>query len=235
MSQRSSRVNTLEESPEVDNDLFIGTVNTELKRDTTDWNITLDINETQVKLKLDTGAQCNVLPMSTYKQLTAEKLEKSRTKLISYSGHIIFTVGKNTVIISHKEKFYPTEFQVIDQEGSVPILGLPSCLEIGLLQRISTVHPSNETDQPDNNTASCSDSTPPSEPQSTAVEPKCKPRTNQPAEEMKIEAAMIIYEYTDVFQGLGCLDGDDHIKVDPLVPPVVYPARMFPFCYKRQV
>ena len=225
MSQRSSRVNTLEETPEVNNDLFIGMVNTELKGDTTDWNITLDINETQVKLKLDTGAQCNVLPLSTYKQLTAEKLGKSRTKLISYSGHRILTVGKNTVIISHKEKFYPTEFQVIDQEGAVPILGLPSCLEIGLVQRISAVHPSNDTDQPGINTASCSDSTPPSK-------PKCKPRTNQPAEEMKTVAAKIIDEYTDVFQGLGCLDGDYHIKVDPSVPPVVYPARKIPFAIK---
>ena len=138
MSQRSSRVNTLEETPEVDNDLFIGMVNTELKGDTTDWNITLDINETQVKLKLDTGADCNVLPLLTYKQLTAEKLGKSRTKLISYSGHRILTVGKNKVIISRKEKFYRTEFQVIDKEG-------PSCLEMGLVQRISAVHPSNDT------------------------------------------------------------------------------------------
>ncbi|CAB3979511.1 Hypothetical predicted protein [Paramuricea clavata] len=42
----------------------------------------------------------------------------------------------------------------------------------------------------------------------------------------------IIDEYTDVFQGLGCLDGDYHIKVDPLVPPVVYPARKIPFAIK---
>ena len=96
---------------------------------------------------------------------------------------------------------------------------------MGLVQRISAVHPSNDTDQPDINTASCSDSTPPSK-------PKCKPRTNHPAEEMKNEAAKIIDEYTDVFQGLGCLDGDYHIKVDPSVPPVVYPARKIPFAIK---
>ena len=66
ISQRPSRVNTLEETPEFDNDLFIGVVNTELNGDTTDWNITLDINETQVKFKFDTGAQCNILPLSTY-------------------------------------------------------------------------------------------------------------------------------------------------------------------------
>ncbi|CAB4019878.1 Hypothetical predicted protein, partial [Paramuricea clavata] len=36
----------------------------------------------------------------------------------------------------------------------------------------------------------------------------------------------------DVFQGLGGLDGDYHIKVDPLVPPVVYPARKIPFAIK---
>ena len=71
-----------------------------------------------------------------------------------------------------------------------------------------------------------------SEPQSTAGEPECKPDANQPAKEMKTKAAKIIDEYTDVFQGLGCPDGDYHIKVDTSVPPVVYPACKIPFSIK---
>ena len=35
----------------------------------------------------------------------------------------------------------------------------------------------------------------------------------------------IIKEYDDVFQGLGCLEGEYQIKTDPLVTPVVHPPR----------
>ena len=41
--------------------------------------------------------------------------------------------------------------------------------------------------------------------------------------------------YADVFQGLGCLDGDYHIKIDPAVSPVVHPPRRVPFALKNKL
>ncbi len=45
------------------------------------------INKLQVNMKLDTAAQCNVLSYALYCKLTREKMKKSKTRLVSYTGH----------------------------------------------------------------------------------------------------------------------------------------------------
>lgn len=52
------------------------------------------INNLQLNMKLDTGAQCNVLPHSLYCKLTREKLKKSNTRPVSYTGDKIPVKGK---------------------------------------------------------------------------------------------------------------------------------------------
>ena len=43
-----------------------------------------------------------------------------------------------------------------------------------------------------------------------------------------IESVSILDEFSEVFQGLGCLLGKYHISVDPAVRPVVHPPRRVP-------
>ena len=50
--------------------------------------------------------------------------------------------------------------------------------------------------------------------------------------DQKPASEKIMERYADVFQGLGCLDGDYHIKIDPAVSPVVHPPRRVPFALK---
>jgi hypothetical protein len=38
----------------------------------------------------------------------------------------------------------------------------------------------------------------------------------------------ILYEYGDVFNGIGCFNGEFHITLDPSVPPVIHPPRRVP-------
>ena len=47
-------------------------------------------------MKLDAGAQCNVFPYALYCKLTREKMRKSKTRLVSYTGHKIHVIGKAT-------------------------------------------------------------------------------------------------------------------------------------------
>ena len=62
-------------------ELFIGVLGTKpLKRD---WMQSVVITKIQVNMKLDTGAQRNVLPYSLYCKLTREKMKKSKTRLVS--------------------------------------------------------------------------------------------------------------------------------------------------------
>ena len=43
-----------------------------------------------------------------------------------------------------------------------------------------------------------------------------------------IESVSILDEFSEVFQGLGCLLGKYHFSVDPSVPPVVHSPRQVP-------
>jgi len=45
----------------------------------------------------------------------------------------------------------------------------------------------------------------------------------------------LIEQYADVFQGLGCLDGDYHIELDPSVSPVQHVPRRVPVALKQQL
>uniref|UniRef100_H3BCC1 Peptidase A2 domain-containing protein n=1 Tax=Latimeria chalumnae TaxID=7897 RepID=H3BCC1_LATCH len=140
--------------------------------------------------KVDTGAQCNVISKYLCERLSVEKLQKSKAKLVSFSGPQIRVVGKITVLAQFKEKFYPVTFQVVDVMVT-PVLGLTTCLEMKLVQKMFTLTSDNED-------------------------------TLEGAER-------IMSEYDDVFNGLGCLEGEYHISIDPLVRPVVHPPRKIPF------
>lgn len=48
-----------------------------------DWEVDLKINNKEVRFKIDTGAQCNVILESIYRQ-TGAQLEKSKAKLVTY-------------------------------------------------------------------------------------------------------------------------------------------------------
>ena len=118
---------------------FIGTVET--NKPPNEWLETVEINTHKIKCKIDTGAQCNVFPLSTYQKLIGKNgaLSKSKVKLISFSGHRTTPVGKITTLIQHKNRYYPVEFQVVDLQNTAPILGVLTSQELGLVKRMHTV------------------------------------------------------------------------------------------------
>ena len=46
---------------------------------------------------------------------------------------------------------------------------------------------------------------------------------------------VILEEFKEVFQGLGCLNYEYDIKIDPNVPPVVHPPRRVPFALRNRL
>lgn len=50
-----------------------------------------------------------------------------------------------------------------------------------------------------------------------------------------VESPSVLEEYQDVFQGLGCLEGQYHITVDPNIKPVVHAPRKVPIALYSQV
>ena len=60
--------------------MFIRTIDTDAKEKVKEWKADLKINKRKATFKIDTGAQCNVMPLSLYKQVTKEKVQRSTTK-----------------------------------------------------------------------------------------------------------------------------------------------------------
>ena len=54
-----------------DSDIFLNSVET--KDQLNDWKVNVKIQTKNISVKLDTGAQCNVLPLHVYKQITRNK------------------------------------------------------------------------------------------------------------------------------------------------------------------
>ena len=62
---------------------------------TNEWSRLLDTNGSDIEYKIDTGAQCNVLPKVVYNQLLDRpKLKKTSVKLSAYNGTEIPVSGK---------------------------------------------------------------------------------------------------------------------------------------------
>ncbi|GFR85648.1 Gag polyprotein [Elysia marginata] len=89
------------------------------------------INSLKVRLKVDTGAQANILPLKLFKELNKKatiKMMKTKQKPTSYSGDKIQVVGKCTLnVMETALQFYVTD------TGEDPILGLKASQELQLI------------------------------------------------------------------------------------------------------
>ena len=97
------------------------------------------MNGQKTCLKIDTGAQCNVISRQTYHQLGSLLLQKSLARLVAFGGQWLSAYGKATTICQHKGKTYHVVFEAIDQDVS-NILGLLAWVELNLVQRLDAIN-----------------------------------------------------------------------------------------------
>ena len=173
-----------------DSDIFLNSIET--KDQLNDWKVNVKIQNKNISVKLDTGAQCNVLPLHVYKQINRNKpLKRSNSRLVSYSGHRLDTVGKVTLLVSTKDKYVPVEFEIVKNKAT-PIFGLKTCLELNLISRLYSLSESATSEE-------------------------------------------ILENFSDVFEGLGCLSTEYKIQLEKDAKPVVHPPRKIPFAMKNKV
>ena len=84
-------------------------------------NCCVTVNGKKLKLKIDTGAKCNVISLDTLKQVrNGEKVDNNRrVKLVAYGGTVIKTEG--TVLLKCRmsnHRFYSPQFHVVKTEMS---------------------------------------------------------------------------------------------------------------------
>ena len=103
-----------------------------------DWSETLSTKKGNFAVKLDTGAQCNVVSEKIYRKVCGEPLDQSHTKLITFSKDRIKPLGQKTMHVKCKGKKYEVLFQVV-QGNLPPILGRKDCARMELISRIDEV------------------------------------------------------------------------------------------------
>ncbi|XP_035676225.1 uncharacterized protein K02A2.6-like [Branchiostoma floridae] len=166
-----------------------------------------------LRLKIDTGAQSNVMPVEHYQQIFPENMTKagevkagiltpSKTILSAYGGDKIPHLGKTTISGKHKGREVKCTFFVTKSKGP-SILGLAACQQLGII----TIH----------------------EIQATPEDGKIKetvPIKDRPAIHNKEQ---LIKMYPECFDDkVGCFEEEYHITVDPDVEPVIHPPRRVP-------
>ena len=99
-------------------------------------DVTWNGRKMELRAKVDTGAQGNVLPLRIYQKMFPDQvdkdgqpirnfLEKSSVRLVSYSGTLINQIGVCTLTCTYQQTRRKTRFFVTDAPGPA-IIGLPS-------------------------------------------------------------------------------------------------------------
>ena len=95
---------------------------------------TLRIHGTDIDMKVDTGAKCNVIPYSLYTQLNrGERIDTHKVvNLIAYGGTRIHTRGEVRLPCRRKGKVHMLPFFVVDYPVTA-LIGLRDSLNLGLI------------------------------------------------------------------------------------------------------
>ncbi|XP_048581151.1 uncharacterized protein K02A2.6-like isoform X2 [Nematostella vectensis] len=93
----------------------------------------LSLNGKNVTFKLDSGAECNVIPEAVAKELDCT-IEQTALKLRAFGGNPLKTVGKCYIdtIVQGQESPIAVEYYIVEHNVR-PILGVETCLTLGLI------------------------------------------------------------------------------------------------------
>jgi hypothetical protein len=143
----------------------------------------MKVNDTHIALKLDIGAEANVMSEATFNNIRPRpKVHATKMKVRGYSGTAIPVKGRCLVEVTHKDRERTLAFVVVHRDVQAK-LGLAACERLNLVKRVLVVESEGETVYDE-----------------------------------------LMEEYSDLFQGLGCLPGEHTIRVDKNVPPVINPC-----------
>uniref|UniRef100_A0A8C6PJV3 Gypsy retrotransposon integrase-like protein 1 n=1 Tax=Nothobranchius furzeri TaxID=105023 RepID=A0A8C6PJV3_NOTFU len=108
--------------------------------------MTLKVNDTLMKVKLDTGAQVNVISEAEFKRIRPRpKMHATSVKVSGYSGSEIPVKVKCMVKVTHKEEEHTLTFTVVPKNVQ-PILGLHACESLKLVKRVLVVETDDDMD-----------------------------------------------------------------------------------------
>ena len=162
-------------------------------------------NAKDVKFQLDFGATCNLLSLKEFSSIMGDPkdlyLKKTSAILKMYNGTTVTPLGKCTLKCAKGEMSRDADFFIIDEDVR-PLLGAETCQELNLIKVMASDISESETVNAVND--------------------------NVQTAHIVLTRDQILKEYSDVFEGLGCMDGPYHMELDETVKSVVHPPRKVP-------
>ena len=120
---------------ESDELLFIDAIKSSTEITDCDCFTMLNVEETSIRFKVDTGSQVNILPSSLYHTLiTQSPLKQCNAQLTSYSGGNLKVMGCTHLYCQQKRLL----FYVVDTMQD-PILGLSASQKLGIVKIILNI------------------------------------------------------------------------------------------------
>lgn len=105
-----------------------------------EWIAKVDVNGTDVSLKLDTGAQVNILLMKDFYRLKRKpKVHVKKVNPRTYDDKPISTKGVCRASLSCNGKNVNAFFVLVDGLRQ-PLLGLKTCIALGLIKRVHVIN-----------------------------------------------------------------------------------------------
>ena len=160
----------------------------------------------KLRLKVDTGAPRNTLPLRLYREMFPDNIDKdgnprsrtnSNTRLYTYNDQELKQYGTVTIPCQYKDSEWSDQvFFIVDVQGP-GLLSLKASTTMGIVK------------------LNCS------------VSVSSRPVINS-VEDLKMS-------FPDQFDRVGCLPGKVHLVVDPDVPPHIDPPRKTPIALKDTI
>ena len=117
--------------------VFLGAIQ---KSETTPWTIDLQVTNTVINFKVDSGADVTCIPVSVYNKLKpSPKLETSSILLNTPAG-ALNVIGKFDTDVAHKTKFYKITIHVIESASVNCLLSRSDAFNMGILKFVAEIN-----------------------------------------------------------------------------------------------
>ncbi|XP_065283218.1 uncharacterized protein [Dermacentor albipictus] len=98
-----------------------------------DWTVRGKVSGHEIELKVDTGSQANLIPLSLFQRISkVNTLRKSAAVLTAYNGSEIKHLGVATEALEMNGTTRDTAFFIV-KKGRQAIIGLSTCIEFGIV------------------------------------------------------------------------------------------------------
>ena len=168
-----------------------------------------------LRFQVDTGAQCNVVPLELYKKATEDhqlaNMAPVRQRITAYGGTEIPVIGKAILRVWRENYTCRLDCKIVDRNNIRPLLGRKACLGMKIIAYLDN----DKLSKPVTGNSEV-----------YALSSATSPLTKE----------QLIEKYPQVFgEGVGRLEGEYHIRLDTQIDPVQHAPRRVPVALRDRL